>query len=715
MTYWLLTTEYPPFHGGGISTYAFFSAKMLCEKGHSVLVLVVDDSIQDHILEEKANNLTIVRFNSNRSKLFKSLGYSARLSYEFARMVEQIISLKGKPDYIEAQDYLGIAYYLLQFKHLGYSFIKDVPLIITLHSPAYLYLEYNRVPTYRFPEFWTCEMEKQSITGADQLISPTRFMAAQVRSTLNGKLPPVAVIRNPYYPETGICTGFTRNKIVYYGKLVAQKGSFELLHYFSILWNNGFPHSLYLIGGTDIVYHPELQTMGQLVKKKYGSYIDKGLLRLKGKIDPAEKRQYLNDAHVIILPSIFDNLPYVIIEAMSLGKVVLASRQGGQEEMIEHGISGFLFDHSIPGDFEKQLKIIISLSDEEIHEIGKQARALIEEMYSPNKIANEKIPLLNKIDGANGEIFPFLYQENIQTVADSSDQHSLSVVIPFYNMGNFIDDCLNSIRQSIYPVKEIIIVNDGSTDQESLEKLSSYQGDPAICIIHQENNGVAETRNRGARKATGQYLAFLDADDKVHPEYFEKAIKVLSEKKNVFFAGSWVQYFENSHHLWPAFNPQPPYCLAHNPVNSSALVYKRTAFLAGGLNDKTSGYGLEDYESVVNMMKNGFNGVVLPEPLFYYRVRKGSMIRNITREKLLYSNKYISEKHQSYYSIFATQLINLLNANGPGYLFDNPTFPLEVTTSVQSETGVKSWLKQKVKQNEFLKRIALSILLKIKK
>ncbi len=225
--------------------------------------------------------------------------------------------------------------------------------------------------------------------------------------------------------------------------------------------------------------------------------------------------------------------------------------------------------------------------------------------------------------------------------------------------------------------------------------------------MHTPNRGLAAARNYGAIMAKGEFLAFLDADDTVAPSYYEKAIAVLKEKDNVFFAGSWVKYFENSNNTWPAFTPQPPYALLHNMVNSSGLVYKKNAFLTAGVNDKDVDYGLEDFESVVHMLSKGFNGVVLPEELFYYRVRTGSMFRDITNEKLLYSNKYITEKHKHFYTKFATQIINLLNANGPGYLYDNPTREIQVSVRLKSEGLMLFKLKSFIKKHGRLKRLAL--------
>lgn len=714
MNYWLLTTEYPPFYGGGIGTYCHFTAKMFAEAGNSITVFISDDSIRDHSITEIQAGITIIRFNSDSKSLGGSLGYTARLSYAFAGIVEKMIAERGRPDYIEAQDYLGIAYYLTQYKHLGYEFIKDIPILITLHSPAFVYLEYNRVPTYRFPDFWTCEMEKHSIRAADLLLSPTVYIKSEIEKFVDLSEKRIEILANPYdrAKPPGYPPPFQRGKIVYYGKLSPQKGSFELLEYFRELWENGFSLPLHIIGGTDIVFHPEFRTMGQIVEEKYGVYIKKGLLQLHGKIRPDQIADHLSDAHVILVPSIVDNMPYVVMEAMSLGKTVLASEQGGQREMIRDGVDGFLFDHSKPGSFSSRLQKILALSDEAIGEIAKNAMFSVSRTYSPQVVYPQKEAILANLSFSDKDLFPFLYQENytLPSPQDSSSETLLSIVIPYYNMGDYIEECLNSVKTSSYRDIKILIINDGSTDQKSIALLRKIVADdPQISVFDQPNKGLAFTRNAGAAMAKGRYLAFLDADDKVEETYYAKAIAVLKSKKNVFFAGSWVRYFENSHQVWPTFTPQPPYILAHNSVNSSGLVYKREAFLRGGLNDKAVGYGLEDYESVINMLHNGLNGVILPETLFHYRVRSGSMIRDISREKLLYSNKYITEKHSAYYAKFAPQIINILNANGPGYLFDNPTHSIKVISNPEKTSRLFIKLKMLLKRNERLKKAVLLI------
>lgn len=705
MNYWLLTTEYPPFHGGGISTYCRFTAEMLVANGYRVSVIVADQSVRDFEYRSEGGNLHVLRFNPDRQGVPRELAGNAGLSYAFYLAVARLIVECGAPDVIESQDYLGIAYYIQQFRLLHYEPFSRIPIIVTLHAPGFVYYEYNQVPLYDLPVFWTCEMEKYSILWADLLIAPSDYIVGEIRRHMDLTENQLAVLPNPYtrevLPETSV---FQRNRIVCFGKLSPQKGSLKLVEYFARLWEEGFEHVLEIYGDEHIVYHPAGQTMGAYVRSKYAEYIRRGLLVLHGGIKPVEIGRALAEAQVVLIPSITDNLPYACIEAMDQGKLVLASEQGGQRELIRDGENGFLFDHADPVSFGQKLRAVLALPDEAVYRVGRQARKSLDNLAF-DIIFPAKDALIRQIREQEGprHHFPFLHEEPACELPVNSGSMYLSVVIPFYNMGAYLDECIHSVRASTYRPMEIIVVNDGSNDPGSLTVLDRWRNAEGVLVHDTLNEGLAEARNTGARLAKGRYLAFLDADDLVEPAYYTKAIHVLDQYENVHFAGCWVRYTGRTRGIWPSFLPAPPYLLTHNSINSSALVYKRGAFLIGGLNDAQLCFGLEDYESVINMLHHGFNGVVLPECLYRYRVRDESMFRAMNKEKLLYSNKYISEKHRDYFQRYATEVVNLLTNNGPGYLYENPTLGISVTSTQEKPGGWAGHLRRLAKRNKRIK------------
>ena len=105
----------------------------------------------------------------------------------------------------------------------------------------------------------------------------------------------------------------------------------------------------------------------------------------------------------------------------------------------------------------------------------------------------------------------------------------ISVILPIYNVEPYLEKCLKSILTNTYTDLEVICVNDGSTDG-CLNLLSKWQAmDSRIVVINQDNKGLAEARNRGLDAATGDFIAFVDPDDWIHPRYFESMIKCMNQ------------------------------------------------------------------------------------------------------------------------------------------------------------------------------------------
>lgn len=724
MTYWLLTTEYPPFFGGGIGTYCFNTAKMFAEKNNKVTVFISDSTVSSIQEKYESDNLRIVRFNPSRTNSSSFLGHLTSLSYEYAHIVKHFVEKEGKPDILETQEYMGIGYYLLQYKHLLFEWCRDIPVVVTMHSPSYLYMQYNRVPLYRYPNYWICEMERFCLIAADYVISPSQYMVDELKKNNYRISNQLSIIPNPYKPmyasveKKGSASG---DEIVFYGKLTAQKGVFELLQYFTSMWHNGFEHPLFLIGGQDIVYHPEGITMGDLIRKKYKSPIKSGLLILEDRISPSVLEERIRKARVVIIPSNNDNLPYVVFEMMAMGKMVLVSKQGGQSEVVENGVDGFVFDHMERGSFEAQLNKILSLTEPQQIQIEENAKEKVKQVAGHEVIYNQKTKILSDLVSKQEKqttVFPQnrIWINSEQIVDTISDDSLLSVIIPYYNMGKYIDETISSVQASGFSNFEILVINDGSNDENSIARLDKYRSVDGIRVIDNPNKGLAYSRNYGASQASGRYIAFLDADDMVMPGYYTTAVEVLRKYENVHFVSCWTQYFEGSAKQWPGFSPDPPLILFHNTVNSSSLVFKKESFLRGGLNDEHMPFpGLEDYTTVVSMIEKGLSGVTIPELLFNYRIRQDSMFRAVSKTKRLLLGQHIVSTHKRVYADFAGEIFNLQNANGPGILLDNPSLDYHLADKLPFTGKISLQMIKLIKKNKHIKTIAYRVHRIIKK
>lgn len=109
------------------------------------------------------------------------------------------------------------------------------------------------------------------------------------------------------------------------------------------------------------------------------------------------------------------------------------------------------------------------------------------------------------------------------------DNPLISVIVPVYNVEEFLDDCIRSIVNQTYTNLEIILVDDGSTDRSSDICDEWMRRDPRIKVIHKRNGGLSSARNIGIEQAIGEYLGFVDSDDYIYPQMYEQLLTVLVE------------------------------------------------------------------------------------------------------------------------------------------------------------------------------------------
>lgn len=101
----------------------------------------------------------------------------------------------------------------------------------------------------------------------------------------------------------------------------------------------------------------------------------------------------------------------------------------------------------------------------------------------------------------------------------------ISVIVPIYKVEPYLHRCINSIRNQTYPNLEIILVDDGSPDNCGRICDEYAQKDKRILVIHQENGGLSAARNSGLNRCSGEYIGFVDSDDCIHPEMYERLYK----------------------------------------------------------------------------------------------------------------------------------------------------------------------------------------------
>jgi glycosyltransferase involved in cell wall biosynthesis len=211
---------------------------------------------------------------------------------------------------------------------------------------------------------------------------------------------------------------------------------------------------------------------------------------------------------------------------------------------------------------------------------------------------------------------PLKHRDDYPILTENKTQPLVSVVIPIFNYGQQFEKTLQSVFNSTYKNIEILVVNDGSTDEYVLQKLDSIKNHPNIKVINQINSGPSEARNNGIRNSNGEFILPLDADDKIEPEYIQSCVNILKRDKNISPVYCDTIHIGQSQGI----EKRPEWSmdrLIQGPFIVNCSMFHKEAF------DKCDGYdttlfGWEDYDLWLRMGKNGYKGHRIPKPLFTY-------------------------------------------------------------------------------------------------
>ncbi|WP_026734372.1 glycosyltransferase family 2 protein [Fischerella sp. PCC 9605] len=221
----------------------------------------------------------------------------------------------------------------------------------------------------------------------------------------------------------------------------------------------------------------------------------------------------------------------------------------------------------------------------------------------------------------------------------------VSVVIPAYNAMAFLPETLESVLQQTFTDFEVLIVNDGSSD--NIIEWASAITDPRVKLISQANQRVSSARNTGITNAQGEYIAFLDADDLWEPTKLEKQVRCLDEKPEVGLVYTWTLLVDKEN------NPTGRIFASHiegnvwnklledDPISSgSSPMVRRSCFDTVGLFDRNLAYA-PDLDMWVRIAFR-YPIAVVKEPLLRYRQLPNSFSRN--REGMIKDLRQVVEK-----------------------------------------------------------------------
>lgn len=233
----------------------------------------------------------------------------------------------------------------------------------------------------------------------------------------------------------------------------------------------------------------------------------------------------------------------------------------------------------------------------------------------------------------------------------------VSVILPIYNGAKYIEGCINSILEQTYDDFELLIMDDGSTD-DSVQIAESFN-DPRIKIFKCKHNFI-NTLNRGIRVSKGEFIARMDCDDLMVPDRLKLQVEAMEQDSNMAVCGSWAQTFGLAEQMIGMGSGKIAHplltFLRGNFVIHPSVMMRRSFLLEHNIRYKKYPYA-EDYKMWADISNAGGDIFIISKPLVMYRVSESQVtvkfhecqqetatrIRQEILETLLKHNNYKSE------------------------------------------------------------------------
>jgi glycosyltransferase involved in cell wall biosynthesis len=250
----------------------------------------------------------------------------------------------------------------------------------------------------------------------------------------------------------------------------------------------------------------------------------------------------------------------------------------------------------------------------------------------------------------------------------------ISVIIPFYNVEKYLARCLDSVLGQTFKDYEIIVINDGSTD-DSAKILADYAlQDHRIKIINQTNQGQSVARNNGLKAAQGKYIYFLDSDDFIHPQLLEICYQFITKHNADWVTFQYDKKFRRDSRHYEARGTEAtqkvykkysdfskiPFKITNNPLQffGKKFGYKATNYVWERLYKRDllkdaqfiPNINSSDTAFIINLYKKYPKTIFLKEPLYYYAHNPQS----ISNTKSKRPKKYIQDMQAVLRSIYET-------------------------------------------------------------
>jgi glycosyltransferase involved in cell wall biosynthesis len=596
-------------------------ALLLSEHGHEVTILLTDDERLLGLKEDRHNYTSngILLERIQPPEVHKhDLYYYARRSANVLQFLH-----KNRFDVVCFGSLHADGFIPVQAKRTGIAFDETVLVNLVYRFTSWVQESKKEYPTDVAGDFAVTYCERYALRHADYVVSYTGYMLDWVKQN-RWELPEVTSILFPLFRPLPNACSCSRpltadpSHLIYAGDIDIQHGLELFVDALNIVSQRrpGFLKRISFIGkaGQGAVDRADCAVILDRLRADHPRAVVDWVQEPGG----AGLAEYVSRAPgLVIVPPIRECLPYTVIEACAEKVPFLASRVGGIPEVV--GNDRMLFDpdpHSLADR-------IISTDPSEIS--GDHSRC------SSHEVDTAWLELFNgfKTDRSSPEPAP-------------KRTPQVSICIPVYNSATLLEELLASLEKSTWPDFEVICVDDGSENQEEADKFNALslqyrnRGWKFERIAH---GGAPCARNHASSMSEGEYLIFMDSDNLAVPTMIEIMVHAI-EKTGLDCLTCHSHSFDSvtrqrsNKPLWryTPLGPCIPLICWKNVLGDTNFIMKRDVFIKlGGFSKDSPRW--QDWELLSRLVASGCTLDVIPDSLFWYRVRKGGITRTTARDE----------------------------------------------------------------------------------
>ena len=395
---------------------------------------------------------------------------------------ERLLDLDEPYDAVVIENLVSIASRIVDICRKAYEF------------PIYFHM-HNDVDIYRSPK----GLRELTAKGV-QFIAVSEYIKNQILRYADGAI--VHVLYNGTELTGDVALPVERKadkvRFLYAGRIIPDKGVLELVEAYDKLWGLVDSEmrnkiSLDLIGFSSNQTKYE-KTVRSLAKKHDG-------ISCKKRISTSDMNSKYNDYDIVVMPTMNEE-PFglVALETMSKGLPLITTNSGALPEVVGDG--ALIVEKN--GDFTTKLAdAMLRLASDKAfrNDLGRRAYARARDLADFD-ISNYYGGFVRIIDAAR-------------------HNDTISIVVPVFNVSKYLERCVNSLLEQTYSNIEILLIDDGSTDNSGELCDDFAKKDPRVKVIHQANQGLSGARNTGIDNATGEFVFFCDSDDFLQKDALE--------------------------------------------------------------------------------------------------------------------------------------------------------------------------------------------------